>query len=275
MCYYNGQRVTRAEFIRLKNLEKILANYDFLKTPMQSGFEYATNAVLKRVPDKEDFDIVQMEWGFLRGDPKKWPFFRTREDIIKMRTGYKDDRGKFHPSINFLNAMGEELLLPDKVYRDAALNRRCLILSSGFYEWRHVFPKNKRTGEPVKTAIKYPYHIGLKDKEYFYIAGIWEAWTDLKTGEHVESDAIITTKANKIMSQIHNSKERMPTILTEDLAYEWLFGDLTEKRITEIATFQFPSEEMEACTVAKDFREALEPTEHFVYEDLPELELAG
>jgi hypothetical protein len=49
-----------------------------------------------------------------------------------MRTGYTDNNGKYHPPINFLNAMGEELLLPDKVYRDAELIRRCLILSSGF-----------------------------------------------------------------------------------------------------------------------------------------------
>jgi putative SOS response-associated peptidase YedK len=273
MCYYNGQRVTRAEFIRLKQLEKALAKYDFLKSPLQSGFDYGYNAVLKRIEGKEDFEIVQMEWGFLRGDPRKWPFFRTREDVVKMRTGYKDERGKFHPSINFLNAVGEELLLPDKVYREAALHRRCLVLSSGFYEWRHVFPKNKRTGEPVKTAIKYPYYIRMKDREYFFMAGIWEPWTDKSTGEHVETDAIVTTKANKLMEQIHNSKKRMPVILNEDLAYEWLLGNLTEERITEIGTTQAPWQEMEAYTIARDFKDAPDPTGAFVYKDLPELEL--
>jgi hypothetical protein len=29
MCYYNGQKVTRVEYIRLKQLEKAVANYDF------------------------------------------------------------------------------------------------------------------------------------------------------------------------------------------------------------------------------------------------------
>ena len=48
------------------------------------------------------------------------------------------------------------------------------------------------------------------------------------------------------MEQIHNSKKRMPTILTEDLAWEWLFGNLDEERITEIARYQFPTEQMEA-----------------------------
>jgi hypothetical protein len=75
------------------------------------------------------------------------------------------------------------------------------------------------------------------------------------------------------MLQVHNIKKRMPTILTEDLAYEWLFGNLDEKRILEIASFQYPASEMQACTIAKDFREALEPTKEFEYEDLPALEL--
>ncbi|MEO7263410.1 MAG: SOS response-associated peptidase family protein, partial [Ferruginibacter sp.] len=78
----------------------------------------------------------------------------------------------------------------------------------------------------------------------------------------------VTTAANKLMEQIHNSKKRMPTILTEDLAWEWLFDDLSEERIKEIGQYQFPAEQMEVCTIAKDFREALDPTERFEYVDL-------
>jgi putative SOS response-associated peptidase YedK len=254
MCYYNGQLVTRAEYIRLKQLEKLVAKYDFLKAPLQDGFAFGNAAVLKRLPEKEDFDIVKMEWGFLKGDPNKWPFFRTREDVDKIRRGYKDDKGKWIPGLNFLNAVGEELILPNKVYRDAALNRRCLVLSSGFYEWRHLFPISKKTGQPLKTALKIPYRIFLPEKEYFF-----------------------TTRANKLMQIVHNSKKRMPTILNEDLAYEWLFGKPDEKRISQIATTQYPYEEMEAYTIQKDFKAALDPAEAFKYDELPEkvsLELA-
>lgn len=60
----------------------------------------------------------------------------------------------------------------------------------------------------------------------------------------------------------------MPTILNKDLAYEWLFGNLDEKRIKEIALTQYPYQEMEAHTIQKDFRNALDPIEHFIYEDL-------
>ncbi|MDB5199231.1 MAG: response-associated peptidase [Chitinophagaceae bacterium] len=273
MCYYNGQKVTREEFIRLKQLEKALANYDFLNRDLQIGFDYGMNAVCKAIPGKEDFDLVEMEWGFL---PDSW--FRqpidTREKAERFRKGFPNIAGKMEPGITTLNAMAEELLLPGKIYRESALERRCLVPSHGFFEWRHLYGTNKRTGQPLKTPKKIPYHISLKGKNYFYIAGIWKQWTDKVTGECVDTFALVTTKANKIMEQIHNSKMRMPTILNEDLGYEWMFGKLDEKRISEIAVTQYPAEEMQACTIAKDFREALEPAKEFQYEDVPALELS-
>ena len=161
MCYYNGQKVTRDEYIRLKHLEKLVANYDFLSRDLQVGFDYSMNAVLKPLPGEEDFDIVQMEWGFIPG------YLKTRDDVTKMRVSFKDASGKFHPPITTLNAVCEEMLRPGKIYREATLKRRCLVLSTGFFEWRHIYPLNKRTGQPLKTAIKYPYYISLKDKGYF------------------------------------------------------------------------------------------------------------
>jgi putative SOS response-associated peptidase YedK len=272
MCYYNGQRVTRVEYIRLKQLEKFVANLEIMNQTVVNGFEYGQSAVLRAIPGAEDFDVVPMEWGFLP-DHNRWPFVTTREKANNMRRGYTDSRGKYNPAITTLNAMAEEMLLPNKMYRDAALNRRCLVLSSGFFEWRHVYPLNKRTGQPLKTATKYPYHITVKDAPYFYMAGIWNPWFDELTGEHIDTFAIVTTQANSIMAQVHNSKKRMPTILDEQLGYEWMFGNLSEERIKEIAKTQFPAELMEACTIARDFQSAVEPTEIFNYEELSALEV--
>ncbi|CAN5775590.1 hypothetical protein BH10BAC2_BH10BAC2_39980 [soil metagenome] len=268
MCYYNGQKVTRAEFIRLKQLEKAVAGYNFLSRDLTIGFEYGLNAVCKPLAGMEDFDIVEMEWGFIPH------YINNREDLLHFRKGGMNPKtDKYDPPILTLNAIGEELF--EKVtYKKAAMERRCLIPSSGFYEWRHIFPPNKRTGLPTKTAIKYPYHISVTGKEYFYMAGIWTPWTDKNTGEYVESFAIVTTRANSLMEQIHNSKKRMPTILNEELGYEWMFGRLGEERITEIATNQFPAEEMQAYSIAKDFTSALNPLEQADYADLPALELA-
>jgi archaellum component FlaG (FlaF/FlaG flagellin family) len=64
---------------------------------------------------------------------------------------------------------------------------------------------------------------------------------------------------------------RMPTILPKALAEEWIQPGLTEERIHELATYQFPSSEMEAYTINKDFRILEDPTEPFNYAELPAL----
>jgi putative SOS response-associated peptidase YedK len=274
MCYYNGQKVTKEEFIRLKQLEKAVAKYDFLNRAVVNGFDFGITAVLKPIEGKQDFDIIPMEWGFIP-DPLVWPYWETREQVNIGRVPHRDPRGNFVDGLNFLNAVSEEILQPRKVYRNAALTRPCLLLSSGYYEWRHVFPINKRTGEPRKTAEKYPYRIYLKDREYFYMAGIWQEWTDADTGETVETTSMLTTAGNEVASAIHNSKKRQPTVLTDDLAYEWLFGDRNEKRIGEIARYQLPYQEMQYYTLAKDFLNSVEPLKPFYYKDLAPLDVPG
>jgi len=274
MCYYNAQKVTHAEFLRLKQLEKTIVEHDFFNRLVIVGFDFGSTTVLKPIEGKEDFEIVQMEWGFLP-DPLKWPFIETRQDAFKIRRGYTDARGKFIQPLNFLNAVSEELLLPNKVYRQAALQRRCVIPSSGFYDWRHIFPLNKRTGQPLKTAVKYPYRVLVKDKELFWMAGIWNQWTDAETGETVDTCSIVTTKANLVMSQIHNSKKRMPTMLNDDLAWEWMFDKLDEKRISEIARWQIPWQDLSYYTLTKDFLNSHDPLKEFVYPELPTLDIPG
>lgn len=266
MCYYNGQKVTRAEFIELKQLEKAVKDYPFLNRDITHAFEFGNIGVLKPRYTRDNFDIVQMEWSFLPG------YVKNRDQVEKFRKGYKKKDGSWQTGYDTQNAKGEELLLPNKIYREAAQERRCLILSSGFYEWRHVHAINKRTGEPKKTADKYPHYIGVKDGPYFYIAGIWQAWTDKDTGETVDTVSLVTTKANSLMKKIHNSKERMPTILPDELAWEWMMDDLPEDRITELATYQFSADQMEACTVQKDFLKNEDPTVPFIYEELVALD---
>lgn len=268
MCYYNGQKVSYVDFIQLKKNAKKVANYEFLDRDLIDGFAYEPIAVLKPMPDQQDFDIVQMEWGFIP------PYWKNREEVTKYRSGYKDVSGKWVQYLT-LNATSEEMLLPRKMYRDAALHRRCLVLSSGFFEWRHYFPPNKRKpGEYVKTPVKIPHHITVKDRPYFFMAGIYQPWEDQVTHEKVETVSIVTTAAPEghLMAKVHNNKKRMPTILNDDLAWEWMFGDLSEEEITTIAKTQFPSDQMTAYTIAKDFKEQLEPTKPFVYEEFPMVE---
>lgn len=273
MCYYNGQKVTRAEFIRLKGIDKAIRNYNFLDKGVISGFSGIPVAVIMPTSDKTNFDIVQMEWGLLP------PHVKNREEVQRFRNGYKDEKtGKWKQGYTTLNATTENLFINDwgkkSMFADAARERRCLLLSTGFFEWQHIYRKNKKTGERLKTPEKYPYYISLPEHEYFFMAGIWQPWTDKETGEHVNTLAITTTSANHLMKQVHNSKERMPTILNDDLAWEWMMDDLTDERIQEIAASQYPTELMSACTITKEFQALLDPTEPFNYPDVPALELA-
>ncbi len=267
MCYYNGQKVTKAEHIRLLQLEKTVADYDFLNRVVIDGFDYGNNAVLKPQVGREDFDLVQMEWGFIP------PWLQTRAEVNHFRRGGTNPvTGKYDIPYTTLNAIGEEVL-EKKMYKKAAVEQRCLVLSSGFFEWRHIFPIGKKTGKPLKTPVRYPYYIHLPENEYFYMAGIWSPWEDKETGEMVETNAIITSPANELMEHVHNAKKRMPCILSEEMAAEWMFGKLEPKRILQIASSQYPYQKMYAYSLAKDFLNGHDPLHPVNHPDLPPIPL--
>ncbi|WP_342647361.1 SOS response-associated peptidase family protein [Mucilaginibacter sp. CSA2-8R] len=246
MCYYNGQRVTRAEYIELKGLAKEVRKYNFLNTGVHNGFNYAPCAILVASEDGKDFDIVQAEWGYVPG------YIKTRAEANIFRAKYTT-----------LNFRSENLYTKEdgkrSMWADAAKNRRCLVLSSGIVESRHV-PKIGKKGQELKEQIKYPYQVTVKDHEYFFMPGLYNEWLDPETGQFVNTVAFGITDSNTIMSQIHNSKKRMPTILTEDLAWEWLMEKPGEERLSQIARTQIPSRMLDFCTVDRDYRTSGEAT---------------
>jgi putative SOS response-associated peptidase YedK len=266
MCYYNAVNISLAKSIRLNAEEKSLEGIASAHQPLISGFDYGLSPVLKKLDSSSGFEMAEMEWGFLPS------YLHDREQVYRFRRGYKDEKSVFHPPIITLNAVSEEILLPKKIYRQAALLRRCLVLSTGFYEWRHLHGINRKTGKPLKTALKIPYFIHLPDSEYFFMAGIWQGWEDKDSGEYAETFSILTTSANEIMSQVHNSKKRMPLILPDAEAFSWLMGNLDEHAVAEAVKYRLPSAWMRAYPVAKDFRESADPSAFFDYPDLPSLE---
>ena len=252
MCNFMGTRVTKIQFIKLKDIEKELGTLAAMKELeiMKDGFKYSNSLVIRK-SGNNDVEAVPMHWEFI----PVW--VKSMDDVKAARK----------QGIPWLNATAEKLL-ESKMFRNAALNRRCPVLASHFYEWRHYKPD----GAPKDIA--YPYTVGVNDADYFYMAGIWQPWTDKSTGETMDTFAIVTTKANSLMEVVHNKKKRMPTILTEDLAHEWIMNDLTEDRIKEIASYQLPSEYMYAHTIAKDFKLQENPTAECEYIDLPVLDIA-
>lgn len=115
-----------------------------------------------------------------------------------------------------------ETLSEKPAFRDAYRKRRCLIPTTGFYEW-------------YSTAHgKQPYYIGRQDHGLFAFAGLWEYWE----GEHaINSFTIITTVANKLISPIH---ERMPVILEKQAYQEWLAPNNQDS--SKLENFLIPQE---------------------------------
>ncbi len=253
MCVYNGRRVSLAEFIRLKEMEAALQSMEGEGELAQSGYDYRSWPILKP-KGTTGFEIVMAHWEFLPKIVPDSPFLFA-----------------FREQYNTLNAKAETLLT-SSLYREAALNSRCLVLSTGFYEYRQL-PQLGKKGQILKAAKKIPYHITLPDTSYFFMAGISQLAMDGESGELVDSFSIVTTTANALLEKVHNVKKRMPTILPEALAYEWLFGILSEARIMELAAYQFPAEKMKAYSVHKDFSASDNPSQSFIHDDVPELQL--
>jgi len=128
-----------------------------------------------------------------------------------------------------------------------------------------------KSGKLLKTPEKFPYLVRMKGQEEFYMAGVWQPWFDTEAKMITNTFSLITTAANSLMKQIHNSKERMPTILPGDLAEAWLYKDLSEQDILDIANYQVASHEMTATPLDKDFLKKANPHERVVYKEVPEL----
>lgn len=114
-----------------------------------------------------------------------------------------------------INAPAEEI--DDKsAFRTPFHTQRCLVPANGFYEWQ------------ARAARKQPYRIALRNGALFAFAGLWERWAP-ETGEAVETFTIITTRANKLMSEVH---QRMPVIIAPADHQRWLTAsEATAKKL--------------------------------------------
>ncbi len=119
-------------------------------------------------------------------------------------------------------------------FRSSFKNRRCLIIASGFYEWR-------REGKE-----KIPVYIRMKNGEPFCFAGIYDFWKSAE-GKTIGTCAIITTEANSLIEKIH---ERMPVILDKKDHKLWLDCAQDEQLVLPLLA-SFSPDEMETYEVGK------------------------
>ena len=99
--------------------------------------------------------------------------------------------------------------------------KRCLVPTTGFYEWK------------TSGSVKQPYYITLKNEELFSFAGIWEEFAN-SDGELIYTYSIITTEPNSLMANIHS---RMPVILRKEDESNWLEDNVVSRLSTLLVPF--------------------------------------
>ncbi|KAF5065491.1 putative SOS response-associated peptidase YedK [anaerobic digester metagenome] len=163
-------------FINPENREmmrivKDIENKYGAKNNMRTGEIFPTNIVPILSCDSSNITPELLIWGF--------PKFHSKGVIINSRAETAIDKPTFKRSL---------------------LERRCVIPSTGFYEWK-------------QDASKQKYRFNLPESENLYMAGIWNEFKDEKRF------VILTTAANNSMVDIHN---RMPVILEREKIEDWI-----------------------------------------------------
>lgn len=145
-------------------------------------YNIAPGAELEVVTNEAPDEIEQFRWGLI-------PFWEDDPDtaIINARAETADETN---------------------VFEDAWESRPCLVLSSGFYEWK-----------TPNGGTKQPYRVHRTDDPAFAMAGLWEEWEGDK--QTISTVTILTTEPNDVMEPIH---DRMPVVLPQDAETEWLSG---------------------------------------------------
>lgn len=186
MCFFYKLSKTAQELENRFNAKLENAN-EFSPSKAYNAFEYPRSPVITN----KDTGIIKMfNWGLI-------PSWAKDISIRK----------------NTLNARIETI--SEKPSFRSAVNNRCLVIADGFYEWQWLDDKGRN---------KQKYLISLSDESLFAFAGLWNQWTDKSTGEILNTYTIITQNANELMSRIHNSKKRMPVILSREDESKWLNG---------------------------------------------------
>lgn len=184
-------------------LKKIFA---LIETPqLEPRFNVAPTqlaAVVQNQGENNRLDLLK--WGFVPGWSKDVSF-----------------------GSHLINARSETVA-EKPAFRHAIKYRRCIIPASGFYEWEHIGDK------------KQPYYIQLADQSPMFLAGVWESWK-APDGSELETFAILTTTANKLVAPLH---DRMPVILHPATFTLWLSHNMHDPEQLQPLYQPYPAEEM-------------------------------
>lgn len=116
-------------------------------------------------------------------------------------------------------------LIKNIKFSKCSISNHYLIFANGFHEWKHLDEKGK---------TKEQYLIKVKDQPISTIGGLYNVWTDPETGNEINTVTVVTTQANELMAEIHNTKQRMPIMLNKRIQYRWLDDN-------PLVDFEFPN----------------------------------
>lgn len=185
MCGRFALYATPEELIDAFDLEEVSEDYG-------PAFNIAPTLQVAVVPNRPTRRLRMARWGLI-------PSWAKDRSIGSRMINARSETLKDKPS-----------------FRSAFKRRRCLVLASGFYEW-------KKEGK-----AKVPHFIRMKTKRPFAFAGLWEIWKDPDgdpESEKVASCTIVTTSANALIAPIH---KRMPVILPAAAIDPWLDQSLED-----------------------------------------------
>ena len=215
MCFTISVEKKAKEAIRkyINDNEDVQCEIDFNEDfYLISGFAHP------KLPTIKQGKIELSEWGLI-------PSFAYSDEMAK------DIREKT------LNARSDTI--HDKPsYKSSIKAQRAVLVVDGFFEWKH------------EGSTKIPYYIYPKDNTVFNIGCIYNQWTNKLTGEVVDTFSIITTDANPMMEIIHNSKKRMPLILSKSDIGAWINPSTDINAINSLMR-PFPESEMESYQISK------------------------
>jgi putative SOS response-associated peptidase YedK len=113
-----------------------------------------------------------------------------------------------------INARAESVAR-SPAFRASFLRRRCIVPADGFYEWRRESGKRRPQ----------PYLIAPTDGSTVAMAGLWAPWRDPASGQWLLSCAVVTTRANATVAELH---DRMPVLLSAAEWPIWLDSAITD-----------------------------------------------
>lgn len=174
----------------------------------------------------------------------KYPIITQSDEIQVFNWGLipfwtKNEKSAEEIKLMTLNARADTIFEKPS-FREPIMKKRCIVPSTGYFEWRHEETK------------KIPYYIYLKDEPIFSMAGIYDRWLDKETGEEYDTFSIITTDANPLTDYIHNTKHRMPAILSKEDEKKWLDSSISKTDIESLLK-PFEADRMDAYVIENDF----------------------